>query len=60
MTGVEFHNPLVGYGFDMSLSVLIILLPIVYGVGGFIAGFLGAVLYNAFAKMVGGVEVEIL
>lgn len=36
----------------------VIALPIFYGVMGFVAGTVGAVLYNLFAGMVGGVEVE--
>jgi hypothetical protein len=36
----------------------VIVLPIFYGVLGFIAGVIGAALYNLFAAMVGGVEIE--
>ena len=36
----------------------VIVLPIFYGVLGFIGGVIGAVLYNVFAAMVGGVEIE--
>lgn len=36
----------------------IIVLPIFYGCMGFIAGALGALLYNAFAGVVGGVEIR--
>jgi hypothetical protein len=39
--------------------VFAILMPLVYGILGFIAGALGAALYNFFAKLVGGVEVEL-
>ena len=36
-----------------------ILMPIFYGVMGFITGALGALLYNLFAKWVGGFELEL-
>ncbi len=36
----------------------IILAPLFYGVMGLIAGSLGAVMYNLFAGVVGGVELE--
>ncbi|MGI8639320.1 MAG: hypothetical protein ACR2MG_05135 [Pyrinomonadaceae bacterium] len=34
-------------------------LPIFYGVIGFIAGAIGALLYNLFAGIVGGIEIEV-
>jgi hypothetical protein len=37
----------------------IIIMPICYGIGGVIAGSLGAALYNLFAGIFGGVEVEV-
>lgn len=37
----------------------IILLPIMYGVFGLIAGAIGALLYNLFAGMVGGVQLDV-
>lgn len=36
----------------------IVVLPIFYGCMGFIAGAVGALFYNAFAGMVGGVEIR--
>jgi hypothetical protein len=36
----------------------VIVLPIFYGVLGFIGGVIGAALYNVFAAMVGGVEIQ--
>lgn len=38
----------------------VVILPILYGVMGFISGALTAVLYNFFAAMVGGLEVELV
>ncbi|HYT69087.1 MAG TPA: hypothetical protein VEL51_21875 [Vicinamibacterales bacterium] len=37
----------------------IIILPIMYGVIGLIGGAIGAALYNLFAGMFGGIELEI-
>lgn len=39
--------------------VLAFLLPIIYGVMGFIMGAIGAALYNLFAKWIGGIEVQV-
>lgn len=39
--------------------VLGILAPLLYGFMGFVMGAIGALLYNAFAKWVGGFEVEV-
>ena len=36
----------------------IILLPIFYGIAGFIGGLIAALLYNLVASWVGGIEVE--
>jgi hypothetical protein len=38
--------------------VFALLMPIFYGVLGFIMGAIGALLYNLFAKLVGGFELE--
>jgi len=38
---------------------MLIILPIFYGVVGFIAGAIGAALYNLIAGMVGGIEIEV-
>jgi hypothetical protein len=39
--------------------VLAILMPLIYGGMGFVMGAIGALLYNVFAKWVGGFELEI-
>lgn len=36
----------------------IILFPILYGIAGLIMGFLSAVIYNAAARFIGGIELE--
>lgn len=54
--GVGTTGPFVG----MALGVgAIIALPILYGIIGFLAGLIGAAIYNAAAGMIGGVEVEL-
>lgn len=37
----------------------IIFLPVMYGIGGFIAGLIGGCLYNLVAKWVGGIELDL-
>ena len=39
--------------------VIIILLPVFYGIMGFVFGIIGAALYNLVARWIGGFEVEI-
>ena len=43
---------LVGFGF-------VLLLPVLYGIAGFIFGMLGAAIYNLVAKWTGGLEFEV-
>ena len=47
-----FLGPLFGVG-------AIILFPLLYGVMGLVIGAVSAALYNLFARMVGGLEVEL-
>ncbi|MDQ3089215.1 MAG: hypothetical protein M3Q78_11565 [Acidobacteriota bacterium] len=47
-----------GGGVIVGLLVMIGL-PIFYGVIGFVAGAIGALLYNLFAGIVGGIEIEV-
>jgi hypothetical protein len=35
-----------------------LLMPVIYGVMGFLTGAIGGLLYNLFAKLVGGFELE--
>jgi len=39
--------------------VFVILIPVIYGVMGFVFGIISAALYNLVARFVGGFEVEI-
>ena len=51
----QSNNPLAGvFG-----VVFAIFMPILYGVLGFVAGAIGALLYNLFAKWVGGFELQL-
>jgi len=45
--------PFAGFGI-----AAIIALPVLYGIFGFIGGLISAALYNLFAGMVGGIEIE--
>ena len=48
-------NPFAG----IAGIVMAIMMPLFYGVLGFIAGAIGGLLYNLFAKLVGGVTLEL-
>lgn len=47
-----------GGGVVMGIIVMI-MIPVVYAIMGFIAGALCALIYNIFAGIVGGVEIEV-
>jgi hypothetical protein len=57
-------NAAVG-GRDQGVAALlfggnsIIIVPVIYGVIGFIGGIIGAALYNVVATTVGGIEIEL-
>lgn len=42
----------------LGAGMLVILLPLGYGIGGFIAGVIYALIYNIIAGMTGGLEME--
>ena len=46
------------FGMMMGAGAVIVL-PLFYGVAGFIMGAIGAALYNVFAGVVGGVRLEV-
>lgn len=47
-----------GMGVVSGVAIMIIL-PIIYAVLGFIFGAIGALIYNVFAGIVGGIEIEV-
>jgi hypothetical protein len=49
------NNPVAGI-FGIGFAVL---MPVLYGAVGFVGGAIGALLYNLFAKWVGGFELQI-
>ena len=53
--GQQQNSPLAGafgIGFGIGLAVLA---PVIYGAIGFVMGAIGALLYNLFARWVGGI-----
>jgi hypothetical protein len=48
-------NPLAGF-FSVGFAII---MPFFYGAIGFIAGLIGALLYNLFARWVGGFELQV-
>ena len=46
-------------GAGMGL-VMVILIPVLYGIAGVISGLLGGWIYNVVAKIIGGIEVEVV
>jgi protein-S-isoprenylcysteine O-methyltransferase Ste14 len=51
----QSNNPFAGI-FGVILAIF---MPVIYAVFGFVAGAIGALLYNLFAKWVGGFELEL-
>jgi hypothetical protein len=47
-----------GGGVVLGLGIMIGI-PIMYGLIGFVAGVIGALIYNIFAGLVGGIEIEV-
>ena len=52
----EGGGPLLGALFGLGA---VIVLPIVYGVMGFVMGIVGALIYNLVAGLFGGIEIEV-
>jgi hypothetical protein len=48
------HFPVLFFGAGMTL-----MLPIFYGILGFLQGVIGAAIYNLVARWIGGIEVEV-
>jgi hypothetical protein len=55
----QSKSPLTGiFGIGFGI-VFAIIMPVLYGLMGFVTGALGGLLYNLFARWVGGFELEI-
>jgi len=60
MMGSMSNNAGAGAGLGMIGGIgMVIFLPIMYGVMGFVAGAIGAAVYNLVAGWVGGIELEV-
>ena len=60
MMGAGGRDGLMAGGGSIVMGlVFMIALPIFYGAIGFVAGAIGALVYNIFAGMVGGIEIEV-
>lgn len=60
MMGAGKQETLIAGGGAFVIGLLIMVgLPIFYGVMGFVVGAIAALLYNLFAGMVGGIEIEV-
>jgi len=46
-------------GIVVMMVVFGLLIPVFYGVMGFVAGVVGAAIYNVIAQWIGGIEVEV-
>ncbi len=53
------HSGMGMMGVGMGVGMMIFL-PIMYGVFGFIAGVIGAAIYNLVASIVGGIEIDLV
>ena len=58
MIGGEAGYAVGGGGVVLGIAMMIFF-PIMYGILGFIFGAIGAFVYNIFAGMIGGIEMEV-
>jgi len=47
-----------GNGFALTGGLMVIALPLMYGIAGFIGGAIHALIYNAAAGVIGGIRIE--
>lgn len=60
MMGAAGGDAVAGLGLGMLGGIgVVIFMPIMYGVVGFIAGVIGAAAYNFVARHVGGLELDV-
>ncbi len=50
--------PMAGMG-SMGRGLTVIFIPVIYGVLGYVSGFIGAAIYNLVAGTVGGIKVTV-
>lgn len=48
-----------GLNIGPAESILFLVLPVVYGIMGFVAGVIYALIFNAIASLTGGLEIEL-
>lgn len=48
-----------GGGSVMAGIIAMIAFPIIYGIIAFVGGAIGALIYNIFSSLVGGIEIEV-
>lgn len=53
-----WRNPVLGQAILYGYWGLL-LAPLLYGLFGFIVGYVGAVFFNVFARLVGGIEMDV-
>lgn len=58
MASSEHSNPFAALGV-IGVVLLSLFIPLVYGAIGFVAGAIGALIYNLMAKWVGGIQIEL-
>ena len=60
MVGSGANEGMMAGGGAIVMGLMIMIgIPVFYAIIGFIAGALGALIYNIFAGIVGGVEIEV-
>ena len=58
LTGYLFLQPIGGFGAGIGILAVIVL-PIVYGLSCLVMGAISALIYNALARLVGGLEINL-
>ncbi len=48
-----------GFGMAFGIGVVILLVPVVYGIAGFLFGLLSGAFFNLAARLTGGLEIDI-
>lgn len=59
LVGISVAKPESAFFLPVLGAASIIILPIFYGIIGFVAGVVGAFIYNLIARWIGGIEVTL-